>query len=70
MCGFGTATDAMFPEECPPTLLLEGALKTVRVNAHERSPIARRRCIEHHGTACAACGHYNGKKAIAIKTPA
>lgn len=37
-------------------LLVEGALKTIQVNAYERNPVARRRCIEHHGTACSACG--------------
>ncbi len=36
--------------------LVEGAVRTVRVNAYERNPVARRRCIEHHGASCAVCG--------------
>lgn len=36
--------------------LLEGASKTVVVNAYERNPVARRRCLEHYGNACFACG--------------
>ncbi len=34
----------------------EGASKVVRINAYERNPVARRRCIEHHGTTCSVCG--------------
>jgi predicted HNH restriction endonuclease len=56
LAGFGACTDAAFPEESAANPLFEGALKTVRVNAYERNPVARRRCIEHHGTACAVCG--------------
>ncbi len=35
--------------------LPEGAKKTVTVNRYERSRQARRKCLEHHGTACAVC---------------
>jgi 5-methylcytosine-specific restriction enzyme A len=34
----------------------EGAVKTVSVNAYERNPQARERCLAHHGYSCAACG--------------
>ncbi|WP_427133421.1 HNH endonuclease [Pseudarthrobacter sp. S9] len=34
----------------------EGAVSRVEVNRYERSPDARRACIAHHGTSCAACG--------------
>jgi hypothetical protein len=34
----------------------EGAVRRVLVNAYERSPDARRRCVEHHGTSCCICG--------------
>ncbi len=34
----------------------EGAVRTITVNAYERNPAARRKCIEHHGTICAICG--------------
>lgn len=36
--------------------LPEGAQRRVIVNAYERNPVARRRCLEHHGYACAVCG--------------
>lgn len=34
----------------------EGAVRQITVNAYERNPEARRRCIEHYGRACAVCG--------------
>ena len=34
----------------------EGALRKVFVNAVERNPEARRRCISHYGAMCAICG--------------
>lgn len=34
----------------------EGATRQITVNAYERSPEARRRCLEHHGRSCAVCG--------------
>ncbi len=36
--------------------ITEGSKKSVVVNRYERSPDGRRRCIEKHGCACAACG--------------
>lgn len=36
--------------------LVEGASFTVRVNAFERNPIARKKCIEHYGANCSICG--------------
>lgn len=36
--------------------LVEGASFTVRVNAFERNPVARQKCINHFGTGCAVCG--------------
>lgn len=38
-----------------PTGLVEGAVCAITVNAHERNPEARRRCIEHYGTSCSIC---------------
>lgn len=35
---------------------LEGAIQLITVNAYERNPAARRRCIEHYGARCVACG--------------
>jgi 5-methylcytosine-specific restriction protein A len=36
--------------------LLEGTTKTISVNAYERNPEARKKCIEHYGYSCRACG--------------
>lgn len=33
----------------------EGARRTIKVNAYERDPEARRRCIEHWGCQCSVC---------------
>lgn len=35
--------------------LMEGALRRVVDSVCERNPIARRACIEHHGTSCSVC---------------
>jgi 5-methylcytosine-specific restriction protein A len=36
--------------------LIEGAVRSIFVNAYERNPDARRRCISHHGWVCKVCG--------------
>ena len=46
----------------PPGTYPEGATKTVLVNKYERSPKARRACIEHHGSTCKVCGFDFGSK--------
>lgn len=43
------------PTELGETRLFEGSIKIVRVNAYERNPVARRRCIEHYGAVCSVC---------------
>ena len=49
-------TDLSLPEEIGESqVFYEGARKRVSVNAYERSPAARRICLEHHGTRCAVC---------------
>ncbi|BAU44715.1 HNH endonuclease [Leptolyngbya sp. O-77] len=46
-----------FPDEVDETTVFrEGAVCKVSVNAYERSPQARQRCIAHYGTSCFACG--------------
>ncbi|MGD0884891.1 MAG: hypothetical protein ABSA46_08470 [Thermodesulfovibrionales bacterium] len=35
--------------------LVEGAVKTIAINAYERNPKARKICIEHYGTVCSVC---------------
>lgn len=42
--------------------LVEGAAERVWVSRVERNPVARRRCIEHHGAVCAACGLAFGRR--------
>lgn len=54
-------TDFRFPEETLTEGLKEGARKTVVVNAFERSPEARLRCIQAHGTDCVVCGFSFGR---------
>jgi putative restriction endonuclease len=45
------------PEEIHRTdNLFEGVVSRVMVNAYERNPEARRRCIEHYGHQCQICG--------------
>jgi 5-methylcytosine-specific restriction enzyme A len=36
----------------------EGLRRSVMVNAYERNPIARKRCLEHWGLACMVCDLY------------
>ena len=36
--------------------LIEGAVCQVVINAYERNPIARARCIAHYGPSCVVCG--------------
>lgn len=46
-----------FPEELPTVGdYIEGAKKTIIVNAYERDPEARRACIKHYGFVCQCCG--------------
>jgi len=50
--------DKPYSEEIPIEFsanLLEGAKRTITINAYERNPLARQRCIEHYGTACSVC---------------
>jgi hypothetical protein len=52
----GELAKTMIPEEVDGSgQLLEGAVKTISVNAYERNREARSKCIEHHGWACAVC---------------
>ena len=44
------------PEEEFAQQYAEGRPMQVWVNRYERSPIARRACIAHHGTTCLVCG--------------
>lgn len=43
-------------EVAEPEGLYEGALRRISVNAYERNPAARAKCVAHYGTVCQACG--------------
>jgi 5-methylcytosine-specific restriction protein A len=51
-----TGSSNYYPDELDDAnALLEGQKKKVFVNAFERNPEARSRCIEHYGAICAVC---------------
>ncbi len=56
--GWVEGSALLLPEEIAATTapLVEGAVCRVSVNAYERNPEARRRCLEAHGTRCCICG--------------
>jgi 5-methylcytosine-specific restriction protein A len=52
----GKKRDQLYPDDLQPgRTYTEGAKRQIRVNAYERDPRARRACLAHHGTRCAAC---------------
>ena len=56
--GWVEGTSLLLPEEIAATTeaeLVEGAVCRVSVNAYERNPEARRRCVEHYGMSCVIC---------------
>jgi 5-methylcytosine-specific restriction enzyme A len=51
-----------FPEEVSASQIFrEGSVRQVTVNAYERNPEARSRCIAHYGATCFVCGFEFGK---------
>jgi len=46
----------IYPDEVEETILLEGAKKQIVVNAYERNPKAREKCINKYGFSCFICG--------------
>ena len=51
----GTAIPTSARQIIADSPLPEGAKRRVMVNAYERNPIARVKCIAHHGTRCKVC---------------
>jgi hypothetical protein len=49
------------PEEIPDSYP-EGARRQISINAYERNPVARKACIEYHGSICTVCGFDFGSK--------
>lgn len=57
LLGWVNGAEVLLPEEIAATVeLKEGAAYRVSVNAYERNPEARRRCIEAYGASCCICG--------------
>ena len=55
--GIVPATDARLPEEVDErATYFEGAVRQITVDAYERNPAARRRCIAEYGARCVVCG--------------
>ncbi len=54
--------DEVTPDRMPPVEYHEGAIRRVTVNAYERDPNARRKCIEAHGSRCVVCGFCFGER--------
>lgn len=56
-CWYAYSDDLVpaLPDELEGRELMEGAAKTVTVNAYERNPAARAKCLAHHGYTCAVC---------------
>lgn len=49
------------PDEILTKKYSEGAVRQVIVNAYERNPNARKKCIEYYGTNCQICGFHFGQ---------
>ena len=55
-------TVRLFPDEIDSAeIFREGAVRQVAVNAYERDPRARQKCIEHYGVNCSVCNFNFGK---------
>jgi len=55
----GLTGDLNESTEIPETIastLIEGAKRTITVNAYERNPQARKKCVNIHGCKCVVCG--------------
>jgi predicted HNH restriction endonuclease len=52
----------VFPDEVDSTeIFREGSVRQVSVNAHERDPKARQKCIDYYGLNCSVCNFNFGK---------
>ncbi len=51
-------TEVQFADEIDPKGLFEGAKKTITVNAYERNPEAREKCLAHYKHNCVVCGFH------------
>lgn len=46
----------IYPEVVSGVQLVEGGKKQITINAYERNPYARKKCIEYFGAKCVVCG--------------
>lgn len=46
----------IYPEVVSGVQLVEGGKKQITINAYERNPYARKKCIEYFGAKCVICG--------------
>ena len=47
----------LIPEEIADAeKLYEGSVRSISINAYERSSVAREKCILHYGCTCSVCG--------------
>jgi 5-methylcytosine-specific restriction protein A len=54
--GWTDGNQTTIPEEITdPARLYEGAIRSISVNAYERSAVAREKCILHYGCKCSVC---------------
>jgi len=49
-------------DEVTEIVLHEGALRRITINAYERNPVARQKCIDHWGSRCYCCGLEMGQR--------
>lgn len=55
-------TTRFFPDEVDSVQTFrEGAVRQVSVNAYERDPKARQKCIDYYGSSCSICGFDFGR---------
>ncbi|MEG4987682.1 HNH endonuclease [Microcoleus sp. BR0-C5] len=55
-------TTKYFPDEVDSVQTFrEGAVRQVSINAYERDPKARQKCIDSHGSSCSICGFDFGR---------
>jgi 5-methylcytosine-specific restriction protein A len=59
---YSDSSNTWLPEEvADDEAIYEGAVRQISVNAYERNPEARRKCIAHYGTSCSVCDFDFGK---------
>lgn len=51
-----TQSEKLFEEIATDEILVEGAIKSINVNAYERDVKARKQCIDYYGASCVVCG--------------